>query len=142
MRLILTGLVCLFFALNIFAQTEDSNGAGKEQAVEKISLGREDKDGNIEEDIEVFSPQDVPVYCYIDLASARPTQVKMKVVAVKAKGLRPNSAFVTVEYKTKEGEKSVDFYASPEKVWAVGEYLVEIYLDGKVSATKNFRVAE
>jgi hypothetical protein len=143
MKFILTVAVCLFLALSISAQTEDTNGsAEKEQAVEKISLGRKDKDGNIEEGVEVFAPKNIPIYCYIDLTSGQPTLVKMKIVAVKAKDLRPGTQIVAVQYQTKDGENGVTFNASPGNSWAAGEYRVEVFLDGKPSVTKDFRVVE
>lgn len=139
MKFILTGFLCLFFVSITFAQTKDLVEI-KEQGVEKITLARTDKDGNIEEGIEVFGTKDVPIYCYIDLNSHKPTLVKMEFIAVKAKGLRPDTKIVTVSYKTKNGENSISFNASPAKIWAVGDYRVDVFLDGKIAASKEFKI--
>ncbi|MDQ3634964.1 MAG: hypothetical protein M3405_10730 [Acidobacteriota bacterium] len=139
MKFILTGSLCLFFVFGAFAQTKDLPEK-TEQSVEKLSLARKDKDGNIEEGLEVFNTKDIPITCYIDLSSDIPTLVKMNFIAVKAKGLRADIKIVTVSYKTKDGENSVSFNASPNKIWAVGDYRVDIFLDGKLAASKEFKI--
>lgn len=139
MKFILTGFLCLFFVSISFAQTKDSMEI-KEQSVEKIVLARKDKDGNIEEGVEIFSTKDIPIYCYIDLNSDQPTLVKMEFIAVKAKDLRPNTKIVTVSYKTKNGENTVSFNASPGKIWATGDYRIDIFLDGKIAESKEFEI--
>ena len=139
MRFILTVFLCLFFVSVMFAQTEDL-AETKVQSVEKISLARKDKDGNIEEGIEIFNTKDIPISCYIDLSSDKPTLVKMNFIAVKAKGLRLETKIVTVSYQTKDDENSVKFNTSPGKIWAVGDYRVDIFLDGKLAAGKEFKI--
>lgn len=139
MKFVLIGFLCLFFASNAFAQGENS-GKNNDQSIKKISLARTDIEGNIEENIEVFASKDIPIYCYIDLTSDKPTLVKMEFIAVKAKGLRPNKKVVVVSYKTQKGENSVSFDASPAKIWSVGDYRVDIFLDGKLSETKEFKI--
>lgn len=132
-------MLCLLLALSIYPQTTQNE---EENAVKvtKLSLAKKDSDGNIIEDLEIFGTKDIPIYCYIDLSSDKPTLVKMNFIAVKAKGLRPNSNIVTVSYKTKSGENWVSFNASPKSIWAVGDYRVDILLDGKLSESKEFKI--
>ena len=141
MKIFLAILVCLLFGLSVFAQAEDSKDTNLIE-VEKITLAREDAEGNIEEDISIFKPADTPIYCYIDLNSKKSVTVKMNLVAVKAKGWRTNEKVVVVSYKTKDGENSVQFNASPEGFWTVGDYRVDIFLDGKLADSKEFKVEQ
>jgi hypothetical protein len=141
MKVFLAILVCLLFGLSVFAQTEDPKDPNAVE-VEKITLAREDAEGNIEEDINIFKPTDTPIYCYIDLNSKTTVTVKMNLVAVKAKGWRTNEKVVVVSYKTKDGENSVQFHASPEGFWTVGDYRVDIFLDGKLADSKEFKVEQ
>lgn len=139
MRIILTISLCLLFALPAAAQNGEPPPAG-ERTVTALTLARTDRDGNIEENPDVFAPGDVPLHCYIDLSAGGPALVRMTIYAVKAKGLRPNSAVVTVRYRMKEEETGVTFTASPGKTWPVGQYRVEVLVDTRPAAAKEFRV--
>lgn len=138
MKIVLIVLLCLLLTMSI--QTQTTNEKKTEIKVTKLALAKEDKDGNIIEDTELFSPKDIPIYCYIDLNSKKPTMVKMVIIAVKAIRIRPNSKIITVQYKTKSGENEVSFNAKPRKVWAEGDYRVDVYLNGKLSKSKEFKV--
>ncbi len=133
--------LCFLLAMSIQAQTAPDETEEKAK-VTKLTLGKEDADGNIIENPEVFYAKDIPLYCYIDLNTEKTTMVRMKVVAVKAKGLRPNTQIALVRYKTKDGETGVSFTATPGKLWAEGDYRVEIYLNAELSESKDFKVAD
>ena len=92
--------------------------------------------------MEVFGGKDIMIYCYIDLNINTPTMVRMDFIAVKAKGLRANTKFVSVKYKTKKGANSVSFNASPKKVWASGDYRVDVFLDGKLEDSREFVIKD
>jgi hypothetical protein len=139
MKIVLLASVCLLLALGIQAQTAEKETTEKE--VKKLSLGKEDKEGNIIEDVDVFDPKDIPIYCYIDLSSDKPTMVRMSIIAVKAKKLRPESQVIKIQYKTKAGENGVTFNAKPGEAWATGDYRVDVFLDGKLSKSKEFKVS-
>ncbi len=138
MKSILIISLCLLFALSVQAQTTKEDET--EAKVVKLTLAKEDADGNIIEDPEFFGTKDIPIHCYIDLNAEKPTLVKMRIIAIKAKGLRPNSQVVAVQYKTKNGEYGVSFNASPGKIWAEGDYKVEVYLNGKLAESREFKV--
>ncbi len=138
MKIILMLSVCLLLATGVSAQTAE--GEKTENGIEKLTLAKKDSEGNIAEDLEVFGTKDIPIYCYIDLTSDKPTLVKMDFIAVKAKGLRPNSRVISVIYKTKSGENAVTFNASPNNTWAVGDYRVDIFLNGKLAESKKFKI--
>lgn len=139
MRFVLTVLLCLFCGLSLFAQTESAENSEKTK-VKSIILAREDAEGNIEENVETFEPADFPIYIYVDMSQTGIVNVKMNLVAVKAKGLRANTKVVVVSYKTKDNENNVQFRASPRKFWAVGDYRVDVFLDGQIAESKNFKV--
>lgn len=137
MKIILTGFLCLFFASALCAQTAETSA----QSIEKISLAREKKDRSIEENVEIFAPTDVPVYCYVGLTAALPTTVRAVFIAVKAEGLHPGAKIASVEYRTKSGENGVSFRAKPPgKSWAAGDYRVEIFLNGNIEGSQTFKV--
>ncbi len=140
MKIILILSLSVFLSIGIQAQTDAK--AETDVEITNLSLAKKDSDGNIIENLEVFSPKDVPIYCYIDLNSEIPTLVKMNVVAVKAKGLRANSQIISVSYKTKKGETGVSFDASPKNIWATGDYRVDILLNGKLNKSKEFKIED
>lgn len=142
MRFVLTVIVCLCASLSIAAQNEKNEFGGNldETKVSKLTLAREDADGNIEENLEIFTPKDIPILVYVDLSSSKTTAVKLNFIAVKVKGVRPNSRIISASYKTKKGENAVTFSGKPEKNWLVGTYRIDISLDGKPSVSKEFQI--
>lgn len=137
MKIFVLIIFCLALVVGVQAQTAENEDEAK---VTKLTLAKKDADENIVENPESFNPKDIPIICYIDLNTDKPTLVKMKLVAFKAKGLRLNSQVIAVQYKTKDGENGVTFDASPKTVWAEGDYKVEIYLNGKLAESLDFRV--
>ena len=141
MKFIIAVALCLLGTTFILAQPEKpGNSFAEKSAVKAVTLGREDSDGNIEVDVETFNTTDVPIYCYVDLTSGKPTTVKLVFVAVKVKGIRPNSKLLTTSYKTKEGEDAVTFTGRPAKTWTVGKYRVDIFINGEKKSSKEFSV--
>jgi len=142
MKFILTAILCFCCVIAVSAQTEKSEFREDttENKVTKLSLAREDSDGNIEENVEAFSPKDIPIFCYVDLSSAKPTSVQLNFIAVKVKGVRPNSKIISTRYKTKKGENAVTFTGKPKKEWTEGAYRVDILLNGKLAVSKEFLV--
>jgi len=122
-------------------KTEYTNGNDKNRAAD-LTLARKNSGGDIEEGIEIFSPRDIPIICYVDLASDKPVTVKLNFIAVKVRGVRPNSKIISISYKTKEGEDIVTFTGKPEKQWVLGAYRVDILLDGKLTTSKEFTVSK
>ncbi len=139
MKIVLIVSLCLLLSFSFQAQTAP-NKNDEEVKITKLSLAKKDSQGNIIEDLEVFGTKDIPIYCYIDLNSEKPTLVKMNFIAVKAKGLRPNTKMVVASYKTKKGESGVAFTASPKSIWATGDYRVDVFLNGKLKESKEFKI--
>ena len=139
MKIFVALFLCLFSAFNAFSQT-DSVEDKEEPAVEEISLARNDGHGKAGEAANVFTTTDVPIFCYVRLASTKSVLVKMNFLAVKADGLRPETKLVTVSYKTSGKQNAVNFDASPETVWAAGKYRVDILLDGKPAKSLEFEI--
>lgn len=136
MRFVCAVLLCLFFGFNVFAQTDKFSETG----VKEISLARDDGSGNPGETAEKFTTTDIPIHCLIELNEARATIIKVVFVAAKAAGLKPETKIVTVGYTTKANESGANFNASPNGVWAVGSYRVDIFLDGKLAKSQAFEI--
>lgn len=139
MKIFLAVFFCLFFAFNIFGQV-DQNENIKEVGVEEISLARDDGSGKPGDTANGFLTSDVPIHCFVQLASMRAVLVKMNFVAAKAAGLKAETKVVTVSYKTNGKQISVNFNASPETVWAAGAYRVDVLLDGKLAKSLEFEI--
>jgi hypothetical protein len=147
MKMIWLVLLCLLLGLNSVAQETENNGKNGDEKTEevkisKLTLAKKDTEGNIVEDVDVFAPKDLPIYCYVDLDKTEPTAIKMKLIAVRAKGVRPDSNILLVSYKTRKGENGASFRAAPKDIWAVGDYRVEIYLNDKLAESKEFKVED
>ncbi|HUF05451.1 MAG TPA: hypothetical protein VMM38_14925 [Aridibacter sp.] len=138
MKIALAALVCLLAVPAALGQNGETNGADAPEI--SISLAKEEKDGTITEGLETIGPNDIPLICYIDLPFDDPTAVKMVIVAVKAVGLRANSTYITVSYKTSKGENQVSFTAKPASKWPAGSYRVDVYLDGKRAGSSEYKV--
>ncbi|NNF00270.1 MAG: hypothetical protein HKN25_14720 [Pyrinomonadaceae bacterium] len=142
MKFILAALLCVLAVVSAVAQTEKTgfSKSAEKNGVKKLTLARQDSEGNIEENIEIFSTNDVPIFCYVDLISTVPTSVQLNLIAVKVKGLRPNTKIISISYKTKKGEDAVTFTGKPENDWIVGSYRVDILLNGKLAKSREFSV--
>lgn len=139
MKFVLAVILCLFLGFNAFPQMDepDKNSAVD---VEEITLARGDGGGKAVEATDKFIVTDVPIFCFIQLDSEKSATVKMILIAVKAVGLKPESKIVTVSYATKEKQNRVNFTASPDGVWAAGDYRAEIYIDGKLAKSRAFTI--
>ena len=144
MKFIFATMLCFLGVLAATAQPDkiDYIGEGERTKTAKLTLAREDADGNIIEDVKVFAPGDIPIYCYVDLISSKPVTVELKFIAVKVAKIRPNTKIISISYKTKNGEDAVTFTGEPEGLWMVGKYRVNILLDGKERLSKTFEVRE
>ena len=139
MKLVLAVFLCLFLVLNAFSQAEE-NTKNSTVGVEEISLARGDGSGSAGETTDKFITTDVPIFCFIQLDSEKSATIKMILIAVKAVGLKPESKVVTVSYTTKEKQNQVNFTASPDEVWAAGDYRADIYVDGKLAKSRAFAI--
>ncbi len=137
MKIFLTVFLCLFYSFNVFSQV-DSSENNEKIGVEEISLARDDGSGEAGETANVFMTTDVPIHCFVRLASVKSVLVKMNFVAVKAGGLKPETKVVTVNYKTNGKGNVVNFNASPETIWAAGAYRIDILIDGKLAKSLEF----
>lgn len=139
MKVFLALFLCLFFGFNVFGQSEKIEKT-EAPAVEEITLARDDGKGGAGEISDSFLTTNIPIHCFVQLNSPGAATIKMNFVAVKASNLKPESKIVTVNVKTSDKQDSVNFTASPEKLWAAGDYRIDIFLDGKLSRSKNFTI--
>lgn len=141
MRIISVLFVCLLLSFSVFAQT---NGTAEEVpvTVEELTLTADDGSGESGEEKESFLQNDVPIHCSIVLSSVKSATVKMNIVYVKSIAPKSETKIVSVIYKTNGKQNMVNFTGSPEKSWALGKYRVDIYVDGKLSQSKEFEVVK
>ncbi|MBK9163705.1 MAG: hypothetical protein IPM21_07320 [Acidobacteria bacterium] len=135
MRRVLLLLMLLLCPVAAEAQSEPITGAVADAF---LALANGD-DGPGEESAE-FKTTDNPIYCVVNLSGTDPQTVRMKLVAVRVAGLREGSQIVSTSYTTKDGENIVQFTGGPSKVWFVGKYRAEIFVDDKLEKTLEFDV--
>jgi hypothetical protein len=129
-------LVCLGLVCAVNAQ----EGEQDESPVKALILAKNDADGNIIENPEVFTVKDVPIFCYVDLKVEKSSLIMVKFVAVKAKGIRPNTVIISAKYQTKKGEIGAAFDGKPKGQWVPGDYRVDAYVDGKLVEKREFTI--
>lgn len=139
MKFVLTVFFCLFFSLNVLAQTEQ-NAEETQVGIEEIRLMRDDGEGNAGEETVNFKVTDIPIHCSVQLSSTKSVTVKMNLIAVKAVGLKPEKIVVTVSFKTNGKQDVVNFTASPQSLWAAGEYRAAILIDGILAGSREFKI--
>lgn len=89
-----------------------------------------------------FLPTDIPIYCIVQLNSAVPTTVKMNLIAVSVHGVKSETHVVSTTYTTKDGQDRVNFTGRPDGRWVVGKYRVDVYIDGRPIASREFTVSK
>lgn len=141
MKIILVGILCLFFGINASAQEENTDETDNAPVgVEQIFLLRDDGAGKAGEEIENFLTTDKVLHFRIQLSSRKPSAVKMILVAADVKGVKPETKSVTVNYKTSGKQNIVNFTATPEDIWLAGKYRADVFIDGKLTEKKEFEI--
>ena len=83
--------------------------------------------------------QDEVFYCVVDLANAPDdTIVKAAWSVVEAEGVEPN--YPLDETELTSGDADLHFELSNDMLWPVGNYKVELYLNGELDQTLEFEV--
>ena len=141
MKIFIAVFVCLLFALNIFAQAEIENKSVA-VGVEDIILFKDDGEGIQGDETETFLTTDKPLYCQILLDSESAATVKMEMVAVEVKGLKAGAKTVVISYKTNGKQNVVNFSFNPQTVWNAGKYKINVLIDGRQSASKEFEITK
>lgn len=86
----------------------------------------------------IFSPNDVFYFIVTMADSSQVTTMKAIWYAVEAEGQQPNSLLDEVE--TSEVFDIYTFSLSPSGQWALGEYMVELYMNGELVGIAEFEV--
>jgi len=128
-------LLMLLFCPAAFAQPEQAEGP-----VADAFLAFSNGEGGPGEESAEFKTTDNPIHCVVNLSATDPQTVKMNLVAVRVAGLREGSRIVSTSYTTKQGENIVQFSGGPAKVWFVGKYRAEIFVNDKLEKTLEFDV--
>lgn len=139
MKIFTAVFFCLFFALNIFSQTENEIKSDV-VSVEDVVFFKDDGTGNRGDETDGFSTTDKPLHCQILLNGEKVTMVKMEMVAVEVKGAKAGAKFVSINFKTNGKQNVVNFKFSPQITWNAGKYKINVFIDGKSSASKEFEI--
>lgn len=108
--------------------------------IEEVYLARDDGRGNVGEQVEGFSTNDVPIYCVVLLNANAKAVVKMNFVAVRVSGVKPETKVVTASYTTQAGQNRVNFTGRPERIWFPGTYRVDLFIDGRPAKNLEFEI--
>lgn len=112
-----------------------------EEVDPEVYLAKGDGKGNPGDAATEFSPTDIPIFCVVRLGSSDPVTVKMYLVAVSVKGVKPESRIVSTSYTTSDGQNEVYFTGRPEKTWHAGSYRADIFVEGKPFRSLDFVVS-
>jgi hypothetical protein len=111
-------------------------------SVEEIYFAKDDGMGEMGDVVESFQTTDTPIYVVVKLTDSAAMNVKMNLVAASVKGLKADSKIITTSFKTSKMQNRVNFSGKPEKLWFVGKYRVDIFLDDKLSKSIEFEITE
>jgi hypothetical protein len=141
MKFVWIMFLCLFLGFNAFAQSELNQPSSADGVtVEAILLARDDGNGQAGDETDVFLTDDIPIYCAVQLNSMKPTTVKMNLIAVSVAGVKPETKVITVNYKTNGKQNRVNFTGKPDNLWTVGKYRIDVFIDGKMGGSREFKV--
>ena len=90
----------------------------------------------------VFSPDTRRLYLNARLVDVDAgMQAKSEWIVVKSKGVVPNSKIAVSEFRVEMRMGTASFFVDPpEKTWPVGDYRVDLYLNGVKSNSIDFKV--
>ncbi|HBY95770.1 MAG: hypothetical protein M5U01_43645 [Ardenticatenaceae bacterium] len=104
-------------------------------SIKNVTMAR---DANGKEPTTTFA-QDDTFHCLVQLANAPDdTVVKAAWTAVEAEGVEPNFFIDENELTSRSG--TLHFKLTNDKLWPKGQYKVDLYLNGKLSRTVEFKV--
>lgn len=124
---------------------KSENGVTKAKSddlVAEIYLARDDGSGKAGDAATSFSITDIPIYCVVNLNSAEPVTVRMNLVAVDVRGVKPDTKVVTTSYTTKNSQNRVNFTGKPVGNWVAGKYRADIFVKDKLVWSRAFLIGE
>lgn len=139
MKISIAVFFCLFFVLNIFAQSEKEKKI-ETIGVEEITLFKDDGEGNRGDETDNFLITNKPLHCQILLDSETAATIKMEMVVIEVKGIKAGAKAVVISYKTNGKQNIVNFSFNPSTVWNAGKYKINVLINGKQSASKEFEI--
>lgn len=85
--------------------------------------------------------QDAVFYAIVDLANApEDTDVKATWVAVSAEGVEPEFVIDEVTLTSSDARLTFDLTNAPNTLWPLGDYRVDLYLNGTLETSLAFQV--
>ena len=131
-------VLVLLLAFAVLGQ-ETTVPAVDQQLVSNAYLAKDNggKAGDMSED---FDTQDKTIYCVVVLNSTKRATVKMNLVAVSVRGVKPETKVVSTTYTTRDGENQVSFSGQAAAKWTAGNYRADIFLNGAIARKIDFSV--
>jgi hypothetical protein len=137
-KILVTLVMGLLLGLNLFGQAvvaDDPVG------VEEIYLAKDNGEGKAGEKAESFFTNDVPIYCVVQLNSAKSATVKMNFIAVKVAGVKDETKVFTTSYTTSGNQSRVNFTGQPsDGKWVAGTYRIDILINDKPAQNLTFEI--
>jgi hypothetical protein len=85
--------------------------------------------------------QDAVFYAIVDLANAPDdTEVKATWIAVNAEGVEPEFVIDEVTLTSSDARLTFDLTNAPDTLWPLGDYRVDLYLNGELETSLAFQV--
>lgn len=123
-----------------FAQPPRPINVSTSAAIKDVYVARDDGEGKAGEVTSVFTPNDIPIHCIVELVKADPAQVRMNFVAVKVNGVKPDSRVVSASFTTQQGQDRVFFTGKPHGKWIAGSYRIDVFVNDKLEKSLDFEV--
>ena len=100
-----------------------------------------DDNGKPGESTTTFAPSDRMIHCVINLNKAKEgTKVRFVWIASDVSGFSKNDTIKSIDYTTQPNEDYVHGHLSLPKDWPTGDYRVEVYIDGVLDKTIDYKI--
>ncbi len=118
------------------------NSSSSDVHVASIQLAR-DSNGSAGEDVDSFAPADNPMHAVVRLSSKTAgTKVRVVLIAVSAATGDKNTKVAEIERETGVLQDELDTTFTLPRDWPVGDYRVDVFVNGKLDKSLTFRVDE
>ena len=129
--------IILFYAISALIFASLACNFGGEPGASNFYMAK-DADGEIQ--ATVFSPTD-DFYIFFDVNSVDVgTYFEGRWFALDIEGEDPNTPFSTIDYNLEDGVSTVYFQLFSDTEWPVGNYRVDIYMEGTKVGEQQFSV--
>ncbi len=138
LRVFLTFLfTILLAAAGVYAQPPEP---AEMRWIEDMYLAKDDGGGKAGVAATDFSTTDIPIHCVVRLSGASTVTVRMNLVAVNVAGVKAETRVVSTSYTTKDNQDRVNFSGRPDRVWTVGKYRADVFINDTLVKKLDFEI--